>query len=47
MSTAAKAKLAKEAGYDHILETYDPKTVLDKVMELTNGEGVICVYDGV
>jgi NADPH2:quinone reductase len=47
VSTAAKAKLAKEAGYDHILETYDPKTVLDKVMELTNGEGVICVYDGV
>jgi NADPH:quinone reductase len=47
VSTAAKGKLAKEAGFDHIIETYKPETVLAKVKELTNGEGVICVYDGV
>ena len=47
VSTAAKAKLAREAGFEHVLETYDPETVLAKVKELTNGEGVICVYDGV
>jgi|SRR5579859_2347102 len=47
VSTAAKAKLAKEAGFEHVLETYDHDTVLSKVKELTNGEGVICVYDGV
>jgi NADPH2:quinone reductase len=47
VSTAAKAKLAKEAGFDHIIDTYDHETVLNKVKELTNGEGVICVYDGV
>lgn len=47
VSTAAKGKLAKEAGFEHVLETYDHDTVLSKVKELTNGEGVICVYDGV
>ena len=40
VSTAAKAKLAKEAGFEHILETYDHETVLSKVKELTNGEGL-------
>jgi NADPH:quinone reductase len=47
VSTAAKGKLAKEAGFDHVIESYEPQTVLSKVKELTNGEGVICVYDGV
>jgi NADPH:quinone reductase len=47
VSTAAKGKLAREAGFEHVLETYDHETVLSKVKELTNGEGVICVYDGV
>jgi NADPH:quinone reductase len=47
VSTKEKAKLAKEAGFEYVLETYDPETVLAKVKELTHGEGVICVYDGV
>jgi NADPH:quinone reductase len=42
-----KAELAKEAGFEHVIESYDHGTVLSKVKELTNGEGVICVYDGV
>lgn len=47
VSTKAKGKLAKEAGFEHIIESYDPDIVLSKVKELTNGEGVICIYDGV
>jgi NADPH2:quinone reductase len=47
VSTTEKGKLAKEAGFEHIIESYDPEVVLPKVKELTNGEGVICVYDGV
>ena len=47
VSTKEKGDLAKEAGYEHIIESYDPEVVLPKVKELTNGEGVICVYDGV
>ena len=47
VSTAEKAKLAKEAGFEHVIQSYDHDTVLSKVKELTNGEGVICVYDGV
>ena len=47
VSTKEKAKIAKEAGFEHVIESYDHDTVLSKVKELTNGEGVICVYDGV
>ncbi len=47
VSTTKKGKLAKEAGFEHVIESYDPEVVLPKVKELTNGEGVICVYDGV
>lgn len=47
VSSKEKGKLAKTAGYEHIIESYDPEVVLPKVKELTNGEGVICVYDGV
>lgn len=47
VSTKEKGKLAKEAGFEHIIESYDPDTVLSKVKELTNGIGVIAVYDGV
>jgi len=47
VSTAAKGELAKEAGYEHIIQSYDPDIVLSKVKELTNGKGVIAVYDGV
>ena len=47
VSTKEKAKLAQEAGFEQVIESYDHNTVLNKVKELTNGEGVICVYDGV
>ena len=47
VSTAEKAKFAEEAGYEHVIQSYDPEVVLSKVKELTNGEGVIAVYDGV
>jgi len=47
VSTSAKAKLAYEAGYEHVIESYDPEVVLPKVRELTHNAGVICVYDGV
>jgi NADPH:quinone reductase len=47
VSTPEKGKLAKEAGFEHIIESYDPEVVLSKVKELTDGKGVIAVYDGV
>jgi len=47
VSSAEKAKLAEEAGFEHVIQSYEHDTVLSKVKELTNGEGVICVYDGV
>jgi len=47
VSTKEKGELAKKAGFEHVIETYDHDTVLNKVKELTNGQGVICVYDGV
>jgi NADPH:quinone reductase len=43
-STAAKAELAKEAGAD-VTATYED--FADRARELTDGEGVACVYDGV
>ena len=47
VSTAEKAKWAKDAGYEYVIQSYEPEIVLSKVKELTNGEGVIAVYDGV
>jgi NADPH:quinone reductase len=47
VSTPAKAKLAAEAGYEHVIQSYDPEIVIPKIKELTSGAGVICVYDGV
>jgi NADPH:quinone reductase len=47
VSTKEKGDLAIQAGFEHIIESYDPEVVLPKVKQLTNGEGVICVYDGV
>jgi NADPH:quinone reductase-like Zn-dependent oxidoreductase len=47
VSTAEKGKLAKAVGFEHVIETYDHDTVLNKVKELTGGNGVIAVYDGV
>src|SRR5271170_4002161 len=47
VSTAEKGKLAKAVGFEHVIESYDHDTVLNKVKELTGGRGVIAVYDGV
>jgi len=47
VSSAKKGKVAREVGYEYVIESYDYGTVLNKVKELTNGNGVICVYDGV
>ena len=47
VSSAEKGKVAREVGYEHVIETYDYETVLNKVKELTDNDGVICVYDGV
>lgn len=47
VSSVEKAKLAYEAGFEHVIQSYDPEVVLSKVKELTDGEGVIAVYDGV
>ncbi|MFW6090739.1 MAG: quinone oxidoreductase family protein [Actinomycetota bacterium] len=43
-STPEKAELAKSAGADDVT-TYD--AVVDRARELTGGDGVACVYDGV
>lgn len=45
-STAEKAKLAKEHGADEVILYKDEDTV-KRVLELTNGEGVEAVFDGV
>lgn len=41
-----KAKLAKAHGYDHIIN-YRTENFVERVKELTRGEGVPVVYDGV
>lgn len=41
-----KAKLAKAHGYDHIIN-YRTENFVERVKELTKGEGVPVVYDGV
>jgi NADPH2:quinone reductase len=45
-STLEKATLAKEAGADEII-LYKEQDIKSVVMELTNGEGVDVVFDGV
>ncbi|KAH8835076.1 hypothetical protein DL96DRAFT_1572745 [Flagelloscypha sp. PMI_526] len=45
-STEEKAKLATENGVDHII-IYTKEDVVKRVLELTNGEGVDAIYDGV
>jgi NADPH:quinone reductase len=47
VSTKEKGALARKLGYEYVIESYDHDVVLNKVMELTDGKGVICVYDGV
>ena len=45
-STAAKAAIAKEHGADHMI-LYKSEDTLQRVLEITNGEGVHAVFDGV
>jgi NADPH2:quinone reductase len=46
VSTSSKAVIAQQAGAAHIIR-YDSEDVATKVRELTNGQGVEVVYDGV
>ena len=46
VSTEAKAELARQNGCDHII-FYTREDVAKRVRDLTNGEGVAVVYDGV
>lgn len=46
VSTAAKADAARAAGADHVIR-YDSEPVAPMVRELTGGEGVRVVFDGV
>lgn len=45
-STSEKAKLAKENGADHVI-LYTQEDTVSRVLELTNGEGVDAIFDGV
>ncbi|KAI9060499.1 NAD-P-binding protein [Trametes sanguinea] len=45
-STEEKAAVARAHGADHVI-IYTKENVVDRVLELTNGEGVHVVYDGV
>lgn len=45
-STAEKAALAKQNGADHVI-LYPTEDTVQKVLEITNGEGVHAIFDGV
>lgn len=45
-STPAKAELAKQYGADHVI-LYPVEDTVKRVLEITNGEGVEAVFDGV
>ncbi|KXN88947.1 putative quinone oxidoreductase [Leucoagaricus sp. SymC.cos] len=45
-STVEKAKLAKEYGADHVI-LYTQEDTVSRVLELTNGDGVDAIFDGV
>ncbi|KAI0303551.1 NAD-P-binding protein [Multifurca ochricompacta] len=45
-STVEKAELAKLHGADHVI-LYKQENTVERVLELTNGEGVNVIYDGV
>ncbi len=45
-STEEKAAVAKTHGADHVI-LYKDEDVVARVLELTNGEGVHAIYDGV
>ena len=46
VSTPEKAKLAKENGYHHVIN-YKEENFVERVKEITHGEGVDVVYDSV
>ena len=45
-STEEKAELAKAHGADHVI-IYRKEDTVQRVLEITNGEGVEAVFDGV
>jgi NADPH:quinone reductase len=45
-STAKKAELAKALGADHVI-LYKEENTIERVSQLTGGEGVDVIYDGV
>jgi NADPH:quinone reductase len=45
-SNEEKAKIAKEHGADHVI-LYTKEDTVQRVLEITNGEGVHAVFDGV
>lgn len=45
-STEEKATLAKQYGADHVI-VYKKENTVQRVLEITNGEGVHAVFDGV
>ena len=45
-STLEKGILAKDHGADHVL-LYKTENTVERVLELTNGQGVNVIYDGV
>jgi NADPH:quinone reductase len=45
-SSPEKAQLAKSYGADHVI-LYNKENVVERTLELTNGEGVHAVFDGV
>ena len=45
-STEEKAALAKQNGADHVI-IYKQENTVQRVLEITNGEGVHAVFDGV
>ena len=46
VSSAEKAQLAREHGYAHVIN-YSEENVLERVLEITGGEKLPVVYDGV
>lgn len=45
-STQEKADIAKKHGADHVI-LYPTENTVERVLEVTNGEGVHVIYDGV
>ncbi len=46
VSTEEKAELARAAGYEHVIN-YSQENVLERVLEITGGDKLPVVYDGV